>query len=206
MVSSEPPPPPPGKPPRSALGVRDMLGAIVLLLVPILLFGGLTRSCTFSPGGPTIDPAAGPRVDAAAELRALGPRLPFALRVPAVPPGWRANAVDQVPIDGGRAVRAGFVTAEGRFVRLVQSDAPEDALLASEGDVAAATGTADVAGITWTVLGGDGGAPVWVARVEGAAGPPVGLLLTGSGGDAVFRTLAEALAAGEVLPVGTAPR
>ncbi|HVL83463.1 MAG TPA: DUF4245 family protein [Pseudonocardia sp.] len=196
---------PSGRPPRSAVGVRDLLGAIALLLLPIALVLGVTRACTFSPGGPTIDPAAGPRVDAAAELRALAPRVPFAVRVPAVPPGWRANAVDQQLIDGSRVVRAGFVTPEGRFVRLVQTDADEAALLAAEGEVPPATGTVEVAGVRWTVLESDRQAPVWVARVDGGGGPPVGLLLTGSGGDAVLRTLAEALAAGEVLPVGTAP-
>ena len=185
--------------------MRDLLGAIALLLLPIALVLGVTRACTFSPGGPTIDPAAGPRVDAAAELRALAPRVPFAVRVPAVPPGWRANAVDQQLIDGSRVVRAGFVTPEGRFVRLVQTDADEAALLAAEGEVPPATGTVEVAGVRWTVLESDRQAPVWVARVDGGGGPPVGLLLTGSGGDAVLRTLAEALAAGEVLPVGTAP-
>jgi hypothetical protein len=191
------------KPPRSALGIRQLLGALAVLVPLILLAGGLSR-CSFSPGGPSVDPAAGPTVDAPAELRALAPRIPFALRVPAVPAPWRSNAVDQVAVEGGRAVRTGYLTAEGRFLRLLQSDAPEEALLVAEaGAVPRARGTADVGAQRWVVYGDEGQEPIWVTEAAVPGVEPVRLLVTGSADDAGFRTLAGATLAGELLPAGS---
>jgi hypothetical protein len=210
---SSPPPSnqPYSKPPRSALGARHLLGALAVLIPLVLLAGGLSQ-CSFSPGGPSVDPAAGPSVDAAAELRALAPRTPFPLRVPAVPEGWRVNAVDEVPVADGRGVRAGYLTPEGRYLRLWQSDAGEEALLMAEaGGVPPGRGTVDVGGQRWVVYGGEGEEPVWVAEVPGlqqgdpAATPgaaPVRLLITGSADEAGFRALAEGALDGEVLLAG----
>ena len=126
---------PPAKPPRSALSMRDLLGAVGLLVLVVLVIGGLTRGCAFAPAGPTVDPGAGPTVDAPTQLRALAASTPFPLRVPAVPTDWRANAVGTVQISGRpgqaahRAVRTGFVLPSGRYLRVVQSDAGEAELL-----------------------------------------------------------------------------
>ncbi|MGQ0575284.1 MAG: DUF4245 domain-containing protein [Pseudonocardia sp.] len=186
-------------PPRSSLGVRQLVGAILVLLPVILLFGGLSR-CSFSPGGPSFDPSAGPSVDAPALLRDLAPQVPFVLRVPAVPPGWRANAVDRAALDGGSAVRVGYLTGAGRYVQLVQSDAAEEIVVRdAAGALPPGRGTVEVAGRVWVVYGG--AEPVWVADVDG-----VRLLVTGSGDDAEFRVLAAAVLAGARLPVGAAPR
>ncbi len=214
-----PEPGPPRRPPRSALTVRDLLGAVALLVVVVLVVGGLTRGCTFSPGGPTVDPSAGPTVDAPAQLRALARGTPFALRVPAVPADWRANAVGVVrvaPADN-RAVRTGYITPAGRYLRVTQSDAGEAELVAAEADGASrrageersepgsrppvgegrgtpASGAVEVAGTTWVTYEG-AREPIRVADVDG-----VRLAITGSGDDAEFRTLAEATTRGAVLP------
>lgn len=190
---------PSDRPPRSALGVRQLVGALLVLLPVILLFGGLSR-CSFSPGGPSFDPAAGPSVDAPALLRDAAPRVPFVLRVPAVPPGWRSNAVDQALVDGGRVVRVGYLTGAGRYLLLVQSDAAEETVLRDAVDgVPAARGVVDVTGQRFVVYGGD--EPAWVADVGG-----VRLLITGSGDEADFRSLATATLTGDRLPPGAAPR
>ena len=55
-VSTASEPGPPAKPPRSALTVRDLLGAVVLLALVVLALGGLTRGCSFAPSVPTVDP------------------------------------------------------------------------------------------------------------------------------------------------------
>ncbi|OLT15126.1 hypothetical protein BJF78_16875 [Pseudonocardia sp. CNS-139] len=183
-----------------------MVGAIAVLLVVVLLVGGLTRSCTFAPTGPTVDPDAAPVVDAPAELRRLATALPFPLRVPAVPADWRANAADRVTLPGGGlAVRVGYLTPAGRYVRLVQSDAPEETLLAAEtGDEpAVAQGPVDVGGRQWVGYTGPGrrAEPIWVTELPGP--PAVRMLVTGSGEDADLRTLATAAVSGE--PVA-APR
>lgn len=193
---------PPRKPPRSALTVRDMLVAIGILLLAVGVVGGVGRGCSFSPTGPTVDQGALPVVDAPAELRRLAPLAPFPLRVPAVPPGWRSNSVDQdlvSPADPalGRAVRVGYLTPEGRYLRLLQSDATEEALLATEtgGTPVPAAGTTEVAGLRFVVFGGPDDEPVWIGELDG-----VRVLLTGSGAEPDYRALAGALAAGERLP------
>jgi len=198
-VSTQPPPPP--RPSRASLRVRDVLGALLVLVVVVLVGGGV-RSCSFSPGGPTVDQQAGPTVDAPAQLAEAARASTFPLRVPAVPQGWRANATDRGPVTGGgTAERVGYLTPGGRYLRLVQSDATEENLLATEsGGPVAGTGVVQAAGLQWVVYQAPGGEPFRVTT------SPEGTrwLVTGSGSDADFTALAEATAAGQVLAPGSA--
>ena len=199
-TASPPPSPEPGpraKPPRSAMSMRDLLGAVGLLVVFVLVVGGLTRGCSFAPGGPTVDPTSGPTVDAPTELRALVGTAPFALRVPSVPAGWRANAVSTARVGaGGRlAVRTGYVTPAGRYLRVVQSDASEAELLASEArGTPVGAGVVDVDGTRWVTYTDDTREPIRIADVSG-----VRLLITGDGDDPEFRTLATATSGAQPL-------
>ncbi len=188
--------------------VRDMLVAIGVLALVVVVLGGVTRGCSFSPGGPSVDQGALPVVDAPAELREVARFVPFPLRVPGVPPGWRANSVDQDRVDpaddaAGRSVRVGYLTPEGRYLRLVQSDGTEEAVLAAETGATpvAARGTADVGGLSFVVYGAPDDEPIWIGELDG-----VRLLITGSGAEQDFQALAGAVLTGEALPVGTAPR
>lgn len=195
---------PPVKPHRSVLSVRDLLLAMGVIIVIAVLF---TRSCSFSPGGPTVEPGSAPTVDAVARLQDAAPFTPFALHVPTVPAGWKANSVDDGPVEGGgRAVRVGYLTDGGAYVRLVQSDASEENLVAAEaGGPQTATGTVDAAGLTWVAYRvGPRSEAMWVAALPGA-NPPSRLLLTGSATEADFRTLAQAAVDGRQLPVGRTP-
>jgi hypothetical protein len=197
VVSSDPGPP--AKPPRSALTVRDMLGALVVLVLVVLVAGGISRSCTFAPTGPTVDASRLPVVDAPAELARLAPDSSFPLRVPAVPADWRANAVDRTSLpEGGRTVRIGYLTPDGRYLRLQQGDASEEAMLRAEAGAAApGQGVVDVDGQRWVAYTGERGEPIWITEVGGE--PAVRMLVTGSGSDADFRMLAAAAVRGEVL-------
>lgn len=185
--------------------MTDMLGAL-LILIPIALLIVGVRSCTFAPAGPQIDQDAGPTVDAPARLGEYARTSAFALRVPAV--GWRSNSTDRGPVaGGGTAVRVGYLTEQGRYLRLVQSDASEEALLGSEfgGAAPVARGVTPAAGLSWVTYEAANGEPVRVASAPATApgGPAVRLLITGSGNDDEFRTLAEATLRGRVLPSGS---
>ena len=112
------------KPPRSALGMRDMLAAIGVLVVIVAVLGAVSGSCSFAPGGPRVDSSTGPVVDAPAGITRLAPTVPYPVRVPTVPAGWRPNSVDQDLLDpadpaAGRALRVGYLTPEGRYLRLL---------------------------------------------------------------------------------------
>jgi hypothetical protein len=202
-VSSERDPAPPSKPARSALSVRDMLVALAILVPVILLVGGLSRACSFSPGGPTVDSSRLPVVDVAAELGTAARTIPFPVRVPAVPQGWRANGVDQdrVGADGAtdarRAIRVGYLTPAGNYLRVVQSDADEAGLLSTEtGPVPfAGTGVRDVAGLRWVVYAREDEEPIWIAGLPDPT-TPTRALITGSGTEDEFAALAQALASG----------
>jgi hypothetical protein len=197
-VSSASDPGPPAKPPRSALRVRDLLGAVGLLLAIVFVVGGLTRGCSFAPTGPTVDSDAAPQVDAPVQLRALAGSTPFPVRVPAVPADWRANSVDAVRVGstGDRAVRTGYLTPDGRYVRVVQSDTDEASLLAVEAEGRpVAEGLVEVAGTRWVIYADDATELIRIADLG-----DVRLLITGSGSDAEFGTLAAAVVRGEVLP------
>jgi hypothetical protein len=178
-----------------------MLGALVILLV-IAVVGGGVRSCSFSPGGPSVDPDSAPRVDAPAQLTEFAKSSVFPLRVPALPEGWRANSTDRGPVaQGGTAVRVGYLAPSGRYLRLVQSDGSEEGLLATEGGPPAGTGVVEAAGLQWVVYQAAGTEPFRVTT------SPDGTrwLVTGSAGEEDFRILAQAVVAGQVLPPGGEP-
>jgi hypothetical protein len=180
--------------------VRDMVAAVAVLVGVVLVLGGVTRSCSFAPGGPTIDPAGAPVVDAPAALREL--RVPLPLRIPAVPAGWRSNSVGQDRVEGGRVVRVGYLTPEGRYLRLLQSDATEPVVLAVEtgANPAVVRGPVDVGGQRWVVYTRGGDEPIWTADVPTPGVGSVRMLITGSGTEDEARTLAGAAVAGELLP------
>lgn len=192
------------KPGRTETRMKDMLGALLILLPIALLIVGVGRSCSFAPTGPTLDPSAGPTVDAPARLADHARVSAFALRVPDVP--WRANSTDRGPVEGGgTAVRVGYLTGDGRYLRLVQSDATEENLLRAEAGSAVPTGRGVVpaAGLDWVTYQAEGGEPFRIATVPTPGSrAPVRLLITGSGTDDEFRALAEATVRGRLLPPG----
>jgi len=172
---------------------------LISLLVLTAIVGavlGVTRACTFSPGGPTVDPNSAPTVDAAAELRAAARAVDFELREPALPSGWRANSSGSGQAGAPVTVRIGLLTPAGTFLQVSQSDAAADELVAAEtGERAAATGTTDAGGATWTTYPGRRGEAVWVAALGGTT-----TLLTGTAGEMEFAQLAAAVVAAPVLP------
>lgn len=191
-------PTPPAKPSRGSLTVKDMLVALGVLLAIVLVIGGLSRGFGFAPTGPTVDPTGIPVVDAPAELRGLAAGVPFALRIPAAPAGWRSNSVAQDPVGGTdrKDVRVGYLTGQGNYLQILQSDATEEALLAAQSGTRrlVAQGTQDVAGQRWVVYGSRPGEPVWIAD-EGQ----VRLVISGSGTDDEYRALAGGVTSGEAI-------
>ena len=185
-------PEPLSKPPRSALTVRHMIAAVGVLVFVVLVLGFLSRGAGFTPAGPATDPSAVRVVDAPVQLRGLAGSVPFAVRVPATPAGWRSNSVGTDTVADRKAVRVGYLTPSAGYLQLQQSDATEEALLvAIAGNrPMPAQGTLDVAGTRWVVYGTRPSEPVWIADVKG-----VRLVLTGSATDDEFRTMATAVLA-----------
>jgi hypothetical protein len=178
------------KPARSALTVRHMIAAVGVLLLVVLVLGFVSSGAGFTPAGPVADPSSVRVVDAPTQLRGLASTVAFAVKVPATPPGWRANSVGTDVVGGRKVIRVGYLTPTGTYVQLQQTDATEEDLLAAAAGARAlpAQGAQDVAGVRWVVYGTRPGEPVWIADGNG-----VRLAITGSGTDDEFATMAAAV-------------
>lgn len=193
------------KPERGETSIRDMLGALVIL-IPIGLVLFSVGTCSFSPAGPVENAESGPSVDIGARLTEYALGSAFPLRVPDVP--FRANSTDRGPVEGGgTAVRVGYVTPDADYLSLVQTDASAEGVLVTESGSSdrgdgppRMQGTVEAGGLTWKVYQREGGEPFRIATLGGQ--PQVRFLVTGSASEEQFRTLADSLATARVLPAG----
>lgn len=190
------------KPGRASLRMRDMIGAVVVLLLIIGALLAFYGGCTFSPGGPTVDPNTAPSADASGELERAARSAAFPVREPAVPKGWRPNSASTTAVGAGATasvvVRVGFVTSGGAFLQFSQSGGDTGEVVAKETGQAEppeATGTVDVDGVTWTTYPGRRDEPAWVADLDGVV-----VLVTGSAREPEFRQLAKAAQEAAPLP------
>ncbi|MGX7825252.1 DUF4245 domain-containing protein [Actinokineospora sp. 24-640] len=182
---------------RLAQSLRDMVWSLVALLIVVGVVAAFSRGCSFSPGSPTVDPSTAPTVELADTLPGTAKTVDFPLRLPAVPPSWRANSAstDGLP-PTSVVVRAGWLTPQ-RFVQLSQSGAPAADLLRAETELTdpAPAGEVVLGSAKWTVYPGRRDEVAWLADLG-----DVRLLITGTGAEAEFRALAEAAQAAPPLP------
>jgi hypothetical protein len=180
---------PPG---RAGLRMRDMIGAILVLLVIVGVLASVTQSCSFDPGGPDVGPESAPTVDVSAKLGDAARSVTFPVRQPTTPAGWRPNSSSTSGVGAGAeadtVVRVGWVTPGGRYVQLSQSGGTAPAVLATEtGESGRPTGTVDAGGVTWDVHTSRRDEVAWATTLDGTV-----TLVTGNGTEDEFRTLAEA--------------
>jgi hypothetical protein len=182
--------------------MRDMIGAVAVLLVIIGAVLAFYGGCEFSPGGPNVDPKTAPSADASGALERAARSAAFPVREPAVPAGWRPNSTSITAVGAGATasvvVRVGYVTPAGTFVQLSQSGGDPGEIVAKETGQAEPpkpTGTVEVDGVTWTTYPGRRDEAAWVADLD-----DVVLLVTGSGSEAQFRQLATAAQEATPLP------
>ena len=194
--------PPPGKPDRASLRMRDMIGAVVVLLLIIGAVLAFYGGCEFSPGGPTVDPESAPSADASGELERAARSAAFAVREPAVPDGWRPNSASTTAVGAGATasvvVRVGYLTSGGAFLQISQSGGDAGEVVAKETGQAEppkAAGTVDVDGVTWTTYPGRRDEAAWVADLDGVV-----VLVTGSAQEDEYRQLAKAAQDATPLP------
>jgi hypothetical protein len=179
--------------------LRDMAISMGLIAVVALVLYGMYGGVTFAPGGASDGVA--PTADVNGGLNRAAPLVGFPVVIPAeLPAGWNPNSFSFVDKSAASAtqpavVRAGWLTDEGRFISLAQSDgAVADVLVAELGAAAAPTGTEQVGDAEWTTTTGRRGESAWVRTVG-----DVTLLITGSASPAAFQALATATTAGAVV-------
>lgn len=183
----------PGGTGRSGIGPLA-IGTLVLAVI-VLALTGLTRACSFSPTAPTVDRGSVQRIDVGRASRDAAGVVPFPVRAPAMPADWLAQSSDVRPVGSGQAFRLGWLTPENNYLRLVQSDAPEDALVTSEQAAPPAVGPVSVGGRTWTSYRGVRGEALWVTDVDG-----VRWLVTGDATPARFTQLVTTALGSPVVP------
>jgi hypothetical protein len=182
------------------VGGRGMFLSMLILLPIVGLVALLGHSCSFSPGGPTVDSSQLPTVNPHPTLVAASRTVGFELREAVPPPGWRTSAVDLAKAPGGaNAVRVSWITPGGRYLRLVQttwSSTADGALVAAEaGGSPTDARPIQAAGAPWVDYTGGNGEHAW-ARRDGQAQ----WLITGDGLPSEFTALAEAVTAAQPLP------
>jgi hypothetical protein len=187
---------------RGRQTMRDMLLSMLVLGVIVLVLAGVVHSCSFSPGGPSVNTSDLPSVDVSAELGAEAGQFPFPLREPALPASWRPSSASQQPVGAAgtdTVVDIGWVSTAGHYVELAQSNGAVPDLVSQivgddSGTPIVSQGTVPVAGHTWTIYPGVREEQTWVLDL-GA----VRLLITGNGTKAEFTTMATAAEAAPIV-------
>ena len=179
---------------RRSLSIRDMAVAAGILVVSLLLVGGAMGLYSF---GNATDNGKAPLVAVISGLERAraGSKLPFVVPV-GVPSNWQGNSYQLVTpeVDGGTRTlaRAGWLTASGKFITLVQSTEAAADLVSSEiGQGLASRGAVQAGGAEWSVFPGLRQEQVWVREIDS-----ITVLITGSASESDFQVLAAAVAAG----------
>lgn len=167
--------------------------AIAAAVLGLIAFGlmFLYGNAGFAPAGPSDGQA--PTADVDGGLTRAAPLVGFPVVIPKdEPDGWHPNSFSFTAAPGSSdappAVRAGWLTEQGRFITLVQSSGKLEGVQQAElGEVGPATGRVDVDGVTWTEVPGRRSEVAWVRTDDG-----VTYLITGSASPDDFRTLATA--------------
>jgi hypothetical protein len=168
--------------------------AVALAVLAVIAFGLMFvyGNASFSPAGPSDGQA--PTADVTGGLTRAAPLVGFPVIIPgALPDGWHPNSFTFTQAPGSSdqppAVRAGWLTDQGRYITFVQSGGHLAQVQSAElGTVGSATGTEDVDDASWTVVPGRRSEVAWVRSVG-----DVTYLITGTAQPEDFRTLAAAV-------------
>jgi hypothetical protein len=180
--------------PRTQHDYRDLVWSLIPLVLICVVFAAVASQCSFSTHGPT--PGAIPSFDVNAALESDAHTLPFPVRKPDLP-GWKPNSGsrDTIPGAGGGAVSTvGFITPQGTYMQLTQSNATADVLAGHVEGAHRAGGAQQFGDRTWAVYHQAGSEPAWVTDF-GA----VRVLIKGAGDTAAFTTMANAVDAAQPL-------
>ncbi|MCM6775960.1 DUF4245 domain-containing protein [Nocardia sp. CDC159] len=179
--------------PRILNDYKDLFWSLIPLVLICVVFAAVAQQCSVSTNGPT--PGKVPDFDLHDALRDDARTLPFPIREPSLPADWRPNSGsrDTVTGTGGGAVSTvGFLTPQGTYMQLTQSNATVEALANHIEKTRTPSGTQKVADQVWTVYHVQGSEPAWITDLG-----PVRLLVKGAGNQAAYTTLAAAATAAQ---------
>lgn len=112
------------KKPRIFQDSRDIILSLLVvvgLMIPTVAFTGM---CSFNPGAPENGPVQ--EVDAQQVLSMEAKAMNFPVRLPETPEGWTTNSARRTTVNRQPATVVGWVTKEGAYLQLTQTDQPLD--------------------------------------------------------------------------------
>ncbi|WP_067703341.1 DUF4245 domain-containing protein [Nocardia jejuensis] len=187
--------------PRTQHDYKDLFWSLLPLVLICLVIAGIASQCTFTANGPTAGQV--PHIDVHTALKSDAHDFAFSVREPALPAEWTANSGSRDKITtastAGGTVNdvstVGFLTPQGTYMQLTQTDATEEALAKKIVGTRYATGTEQIGDRKWVVYGETGTEPAWITDFG-----DVRVLIKGAGNKGAFTTLATAVDNAQPLP------
>lgn len=182
--------------PRILQDSRDIvlsLLVVVGLMVPLVAFTGM---CSFDRGTPENGPVQ--KVDAQQILSMEARALNFPVRLPETPEGWVTNSARRTTVNRQPASVLGWVTKEGAYLQLTQTDQPLDIAVQNMDEHGRTEqGPKEIAGRTFKVYTSAerGVREVWATDLG-----DVRLIFSGTAGEAEFTQIVEKTLAATPLP------
>ncbi len=177
--------------PRILNDYRDLIWSLIPLVLICVVLAAVASQCTFSAHGPT--PGQVPAFDAQAALHGDAQALPFPIRDPAVPGDWKSNSGSRDTItgpSGGTVSTVGYLTDNGTYLQLSQSNATESAFADHVAGTRSPSGSRMVGAQKWTVYHVQGSEAAWIADLGASR-----VLIKGAAGEAAYLALAQAVGA-----------
>ena len=184
--------------PRILHNNKDMIWSLIPLLLLCAFIAVVSGNCSVGLTGGSGDDKV-PAYDIANGLRADARSVTFPIRLPQTPEGWKPNSGSTVALENTVVSNAGYITANGVYIQLSQTNATQDAVVGylSDDETLLGAGTRDVGGRKWVAYGKpDGGRTVWVTDLGDVR---IGLK-SNKAKDDDFSTLAAAVLAASPLP------
>lgn len=184
--------------PRILNNNKDMIWSLIPLLLLCAFIAVVSGNCSVGLTGGSGDDKV-PAYDVANGLRADARSVTFPIRLPRTPADWKPNSGTTVALENTVVSNAGYITANGVYIQLSQTNATQDAVVGylSDDETLLGAGTRDVGGRKWVAYGKpDGGRTVWVTDLGDVR---IGLK-SNKAKDDDFSTLASAVLAASPLP------
>lgn len=184
--------------PRILNNNKDMIWSLIPLLLLCAFIAVVSGNCSVGLTGDSGDDKV-PAYDVANGLRADARSVTFPIRLPQTPADWKPNSGTTVALENTVVSNAGYITANGVYIQLSQTNATQDAVVGylSDDEALLGAGTRDVGGRKWVAYGKpDGGRTVWVTDLGDVR---IGLK-SNKAKDDDFSTLASAVLAASPLP------
>jgi hypothetical protein len=150
--------------PRILNNNKDMIWSLIPLLLLCAFIAVVSGNCSVGLTGGSGDDKV-PAYDVENGLRADARTVPFPIRLPQTPDDWKPNSGSTTALENTVVSNAGYITGNGVYIQLSQTNATEDAVVGylSDDKTLLGAGTREVGGRQWVAYGKpDGGRTVWV--------------------------------------------